>query len=327
MIVNDNLREWLLDRAAQRRSRISSDAFAAGWNEGPHHRAFTAALAQRPEPDAATVAEIIARLFRDEFWLDALIDGLCGALAEDRYFEPPFRHINSDIHSGLIVFEDSSVSVAAGVTSLASLARKKTVKQRRGSIAFSGQVEVLKFVKAGGALLSLWEAPRIADGFSAASAGRCRRTGERRLGDGELLVVDGRYQTFVIEHATSNLFLLQASVKPDRAPVSVEYDSVSREYVGCSAADDSASRIQMLSTLLRKLDAATAFPAIAAFLDHPSFFVRWHVMRELLGLDASAALPHLERMATHDPHSETRRAATAALERLAALHPGTRRAA
>ena len=36
---------------------------------------------------------------------------------------------------------------------------------------------------------------------------------------------------------------------------------------------------------------------MAGFLDHPDFFVRWHVMRELLGLDAAAALPHLKRMA------------------------------
>ena len=81
-------------------------------------------------------------------------------------------------------------------------------------------------------------------------------------------------------------------------------------YVGCSAADDSASRIQMIATLLRKLDCAAAFPAIAAFLDHPNFFVRWHVMSELLGLDAAAAL-----------------AASAATWRRAIPHPETRRAA
>ena len=90
-----------------------------------------------------------------------------------------------------------------------------------------------------------------------------------------------------------NLVILQATVKPDRAPLSVEYDAATGAYVGCSAADDSASRIQMIATLLRKLGHDAAFPAIAAFLDHPNFFVRWHVMRELLGLDAAAALPHL----------------------------------
>jgi hypothetical protein len=39
-------------------------------------------------------------------------------------------------------------------------------------------------------------------------------------------------------------------------------------------------------------------------------------MRELLGLDAEAALPHLRKMAASDPHRETRRAARQALERV-----------
>jgi hypothetical protein len=34
----------------------------------------------------------------------------------------------------------------------------------------------------------------------------------------------------------------------------------SGDYVACSAADDSASRIQMISTLLRKLDCEAAVP-------------------------------------------------------------------
>ena len=37
--------------------------------------------------------------------------------------------------------------------------------------------------------------------FTAADAGRCVRTGERRLADGDILVIDGRRQSFVIEHA------------------------------------------------------------------------------------------------------------------------------
>ena len=55
-------------------------------------------------------------------------------------------------------------------------------------------------------------------------------------------------------------------------------------YVGCSAADDSASRIQMITTLLRKLDCAAAFPAIAAFLDHPELL-------RALARDEGAARP------------------------------------
>ena len=76
----------------------------------------------------------------------------------------------------------------------------------------------------------------------------------------------------------------------------------------------------MITTLLRKLACEGAFESVAAFLDYPDFFVRWHVMKELLGIDAEAALPHLRRMAARDPHFDVRRTACAVLDRLARPH-------
>jgi hypothetical protein len=293
MIVGDELQRWLAD-----------------------HRALGAATGALEAPAAEDVAAIVANLFADDFWVEELLDSLAGALREDCYFQPPFRYINSDIHNGLVVFEDDHVSIAAGVTRAAQLAAKKHAAQGPRSITFPGQLALFKFVKAGGARLSFWECPPIAGDFSAATAGQCACTGTRAIDDGAIIIVDGRRESFFIEHAAANLVILQASVKSDRAPLSVEYDYETRAYAGCSAADDSASRIQMISTLLRKLDCAAAFPAIAAFLDHPNFFVRWHVMKELLGLDAEAALPHLRKMAARDPHEEARRAARAVLDRI-----------
>ena len=179
---------------------------------------------------------------------------------------------------------------------------------------FPASSRIIKFVKAGGARLGFWEAPRIDQEFSAASAGRCTRVAERCIADGEILTVDGRYQSYIIEHAATNLVVLQAVIKVDHAPVSVEFDAASGDYVACSAADDSASRIQMITTLLRKLDCEAAVATMISFLDHPSFFVRWHVMRDLLGIDVEAALPRLRRMAARDPHPEVRQAARATLD-------------
>ena len=50
-------------------------------------------------------------------------------------------------------------------------------------------------------------------------------------------------------------------------------------------------------------------------------------MKELLGLDAAAALPHLKRMAATDPHPDPRRAARAVLDRLERPAPGAKRQA
>jgi hypothetical protein len=315
------LRDWLADRRQQKRTQAAIDGFAQRWNRGPVQHAFEEAMARLPTESAEAVADAAVRLFADDAWVDMAIGRLAEQMRIDPFFDPPFRAMNSDIHSGLVLFEDERMSIAAGVTRIGDLAARKAMKRGATSIAFSGRVSVLKFVKAGGARISLWEAPQITESFTAADAGRCARTGERQLADGDILTVDGRHQGYVIERARANLLVLQAEISLDAAPLTVEYDSETLSYIGCSATRDGASRIQMIATLLRRLDCDAAFPTLAGFLDHPDFFVRWHVMRELLGIDAEAALPHLKRMAARDPHRDVRRTARSVLDRLQAPKP------
>lgn len=319
MIVGKDLQAWLADRPRQGATRAAIEAFARDWALGPVHRRFHQTIDGIAAPTAEKIAEAVSLLFADDRWVDALVHGLAARLRADPFFNPPFRNLATDIHNGLLVFGHDLLSIAAGVSSPTQIAAKKNAP-RRGptSVSFPGQLSVFKFVRAGGALLSFWEAPPITAGFTGAGAGRSQRAGERRIEDGEILVIDGRRQTYVIERLRSNLVVLQASIPLDQAPLKVEYDSADGTFVGCSATDDSASRIQMITTLLRKLECDAALPAMADLLDHPDFFVRWHVMKEMLGIDARAALPHLKRMAATDPHPDPRRAARAVLDRLEA---------
>jgi hypothetical protein len=316
MIVGKDLKTWLSDRQRQRAIRADVEAFGRDWEQGSVHRHFREAFDSIEAPTAEKIADTASALFAEDFWVDALVDELATRMRADPLFNPPFRHHSTDIYKGLLVFEHELVSISAGVSTAAQLAAKKNVPRGPTSVGFTGQLSVFKFLRAGGAHFSFWEAPPITAGFTAANAGQCVRTGARDIADGEILVSDGRYQSYVIERAHGNLVILQATITLDQSPLRVEYDSASGVFVGCSAADDTASRIQMITTLLRKLECDAAFPAIAALLDHQDFFVRWHVMKELLGLDAEAALPHLRRMAASDPHPDPRRAARAVLDRL-----------
>lgn len=317
MNVGKDLQAWLADRPRQAATGAATQAFGRDWGLGPVHNRFRKAFDGIAAPDAEKIAETARLLFADDLWVDALVDGLAAQMRADPFFNPPFQHLATDIHNGLLVFEHALVSIAAGVSSPTQIAAKKNAPNRGPtSVSFTGQVSVFKFVRAGGALFSFWEAPPITAGFTGAGAGRCRLTGERRIDDGEILVIDGRHQTYVIEQLRGNLLVLSASTAVDQAPLKVEYDSANGTFVGCSATDDSATRIQMITTLLRKLDCGAALPAMTDLLDHPDFFVRWHVMKEMLGLDAAAALPHLKRMAASDPHPDPRRAARIVLDRL-----------
>ncbi|MEA3012068.1 MAG: hypothetical protein QOD42_613 [Sphingomonadales bacterium] len=319
MIVGKDLRRWLADRPRQRATEAAIEAFGREWGLGQTHRHFDEAFSAIAEPTAEKVADAACALFADEGWVDALVDGLAARLHADPYFRPPFRPLTTDIHSGLLVYEHPLVSIAAGISTAVQMAAKKTAPNRGAtSVGFNGQYGVFKFVKAGGARFSFWEAPPVTAGFTAAQAGRCQRTGERDIEDGEILVIDGRRQSYVVERLRGNMLILQAAITIEQAPVSVEYDSADGHFVGCSASDDTASRIQMVTTLLRKLDCGAALPAMTDLLDHPDFFVRWHVMKEMLGIDVRAALPHLKRMAATDPHPDPRRAARVVLDRLEA---------
>ncbi|MBX3562368.1 MAG: HEAT repeat domain-containing protein [Sphingomonas sp.] len=317
MIVGEELRLWLGNHIRQRATQAKIDALGAQWNRGSVHQHFVATVANASPISAATIAEAFRAMFADDAWIDVLIGELANAMRDDPYFVPPFRALKNDIHAGLLVYEDAHVMVAAGVTRALELATHKQGKQG-GSINFSGQITVLKFVHGGGAMLSFWEAPRIADDFTAAGAGSCRLVDRRRISDGEILVIDGRSQSYVVDHAGANLLLLQAAIKVDQAPLAVEYDAATGAYLGSSATDDADSRVQMIATLVRKLGHDGAFGAVATLLDHPRFFVRWHAMRELIGIDARAALPHLTAMTARDPHADVRAAAQATLERVRA---------
>ncbi len=317
MIIDAELKAWLADRTAHRRCEADAQRFGRNWGETAPHVDFDAAMAGLPaDATAGTVAAAAQALLADDAWLDGLIARLSDAMRGNPSFEPPFRALHTDIHTGLLVYEDGHLTIAAGVSKLTSLAQRKQNGRGRGSVNFTGQVSVLRFLKAGGVRLAFWECDPIGADFSAAGAGQCRPIGSREIADGETIIIDGRRQSFVIEHAAANFVLVQANVKTGQAPVSVEYDAASRRFIGCSAVDEGDCRIQMVATLARILGHEQAFAAISAFLDHPGFFVRWHAMKELLGIDLAAALPHLKHMAAHDPHPDPRAAARMVLDRV-----------
>lgn len=313
-----DLSAWLADVAAQHRTRGTISAAATEWRASTAYRRFDTAFATAAGESAETCAAIAAKLLAGG-WIDTLVASLAHRSRDDPFAEPPFQMIDSEFHKGLVVYDMPEVSIALGAINAGRLAAKKAAPRGATSINFTGRMSVLRFVRAGGACLSFWEIPPIDTEFSLASAPSCRRAGARRVADGDILIIDGRRQSYVIEHARTNMLLAQAEISIDQAPVSVEYDSASLAAIGCSANDDGASRIQMLATLLRKLDRRAAFPVLAACLTHADFFVRWHVMRELIGLDARAALPHLAAMAGHDAHPDVRAAARATFARLAPL--------
>jgi hypothetical protein len=313
MIAGEALAAWLADPGAHRRSYRGVEDCARRWSRHPLMTETERALVGLEERSPEAVLAV-ARAFIDRTDdIDALMSELLSSSGGDPFFRPPFQPMSSDIHNAFLLYHHPDLSIALGATGVDMLAAKKAGPRGATSIGFTGVTTLFRYLRAGGATISFWEAPPITALFDAAQAGNARLVGRRRIEDGEEIVIDGRHQSFIIDHATSDMIFFQALVRVDAAPVAVEYDSRTLAFIGASSTDETSSRVQMMVSLLRTMDREDAVPLIVEALDSPHFYTRWHIMRELLALDAEAALPHLRRMAESDPHPEVRAAAAQTL--------------
>jgi hypothetical protein len=309
MIPGAALGRWLSDGGAQKLSYDRVEASAQRWSVQPLMTSLERELSDKPDQSPEQLIDAARRFMDRTADVEALMREMIAGSRQDPFFRPPFHPISSEVHNSLLLYHHPDLSISLGVTGLDALAAKKVARRGPASINFTGFLTLMRFLKAGNATLSFWEADPIDDNFSAAHAGRCRLVERRRLSDGEEFLVDGRHQSFVIEHVEGDILFFQAVARAGAAPVGVEHDSDTLECIGASSTDEASSRLQMMVSLLRALERDDAFPLFEAALASPQFYTRWHVMREMLAVDADAALPHLERMAQADPHPDIRAAA------------------
>lgn len=320
MIVSEALGAWLEDKAGRAATAAAMRGQAEAIAASPAFVELRQALPPAAERGAAAVLAAARRLIEDDAAVAALLDRAISAAAADPFCRPPLRAFRNEVQDGLLLFSDPVLTVQLAVMSADALVIERASSGGPAAISFSGERSLFRFVKGGGALLSVWSAPCIGPGFTAAAAGRCHRRELRALADGDVIEFDGRCESFVIDSAKSDVVYLCATTPLEAGPVGIDYDPLTLEPVAASSTDDAGSRIQMMLSLLRVMGRRDAAPLFDELLNAPHFHARWQAMRELLALDAELAWPGLRRMAELDPHPEVRSAAAATL---AAFFPET----
>jgi hypothetical protein len=298
--VDARLAGWRDDPARRAATDAARTALARWWaTEGPLaplNRALDAIAA----PRAVEVARLVRPYLEDARWLDEAIATFAAHVRADPLLDPPLVPIANAAHEGLLLFRHRHAAIFAGVGARDRLAAKR-MRPRGGAIVVPGQLGLVRVLRGGGATLSFWRG-----GWRGATPmPACAAAGTRRLRDGELLAIDGRRTGFVVEHAHSDIVLLQATIFADPAPTLCEYDALDLRLCATGAAREEASRAQMLVTLLAELD----MPEVDAFdiaSRAPEPFARWHAMRAWVSLDAGGAARRLAEMAARDPDVELR---------------------
>lgn len=296
-----------LDAAAAR-----SLVAAADFRASEPYRALQAAFCGNAVEDAAVA------LLEDTDWVGALIAPLVGALAQDPWFEPPFRIARDGLRIGAVLFENAAISIVATVLSADALAALPPPR----TVVVPGRLTLTRYIHAGDARLCLWDAEPMGADFSADTAPPCRAAAPVVLGDGFVMRIDGRTRGHILTGARRDVVTVSATIRAATAPYAREYAIETGALVRIATNDDRAARTQMLLAYLRLAHRSGAAERFAEATHDPAFFLRWGAMREWLAVDTRAALPRLREMAVADPHAEVRAAARATLalvaERMAA---------
>ena len=278
---------------------------AAAWRRSDEVRALAEVFDAACATDVDRACECGVALLSDATLVARLLTPLVETLAEDPFFEPPFK-VQRDRHRiGAALFDSPAARLTAAVTRPGAAAPD--------TVVVPGQISVTRYHRAGGVTLSRWDAGTVARDFTAAGASPATRLSALAPRQGEVVVHDGRRIGHRAAGATGAVVTVTVLLRAGMAPLMREYRTDGGALVRAASTDDAASRGAMLRTLLRVSGRSDANPLFEAATRDAGFDTRWAAMREWLALDAAAALPRLASMSAADPHPDVRAAAAATL--------------
>jgi hypothetical protein len=311
MIPGKALAQWLENRREQALTMAAREECRRAFSGLEAIACLNRELDSAPAGEAEALLACGRRFLEEPDAVRSCLDLLNSFAKRDFFFRPPLPTLSGEVHTGLLLLDRPQLTMLLAVASPDALAAKRNFRRGPASIAFPGARSVYKFTKAGGATFSFWET----SGPAWEGRGRCRLVGRRRIEDGEILEMDGRNESFVVDHAQGDMVYIHTSTPVGAAPLAAEYDSVTHAFIGGSSADEANSRTLMMLSMLRLMNRSDAASLFREVLGSSHFYARWHAMREYLALDTGLALPHLREMAHADPHPEVRVAAAQTLER------------
>jgi len=245
-------------------------------------------------------ARFINRL-TDMNWIRSLLDRILSPNFDLLHLAPQLKAHEESYFNVLEIFWHSKLNM---FLSIVNAERAEAFSAPDPNFNVMGFTTYLCFLEGGPATVKVFD------------VGNGKLTVEDRVvGPGDVIPVRGAQNSMKFMSCKKDLAVLAINSLSTRTHDVLRYSVADGKMIRRSTNDVEAQRFFLYSTVLRLMERTDATEAFAKLLQHDEPTLRWHVMRELLALDALAARPHLEHMAISDPDPVVRKTASDTLER------------
>jgi hypothetical protein len=241
---------------------------------------------------------------------NAIAANLDGALHDQRLsnFRGEISDYGSSIFSSTELFRsDTLVITLQSVDGLRFSASRKALDEQP-LFEIGGVDTIVRIVSEGSATVSILSVDAIDDDSDLTKPINIQSLQDVELdsGSGWLAIESGR-QGFRLSYLRGNPALLYVSIPNQDLSSRVVLDSRSGEIKKIKPLKQLDSKILMLLDTLARQRGSKALPSILPFVDHQSFFVRWHALRLVAALDRDGGLEALGRREAKEANPVVRR--------------------
>lgn len=277
----------------------------------------TATRNMAPEDDKDGIDEAIRHFLKGDtrFILECMRSWILEA-AEDVKALPPFREA-IEFDSGL--FHNVNLLKKFGISlTVSSISERDVAASRaRGEatrVVFSGQQVFFKFLAGDNVSLTIWECDPY-DDRADFPRHRCWKARDIEIVPGDILEIDGSYQSLSFGACEGTAVFLQAENLTKDIGTSVAFDT-SGSFIATYPTDRTALRRMVMCSALKHMGADARLKDLPpAALEGP-FYLRWHFLREIVAASPIDQVDLLANVAGNDPNPSVRRAASATLDML-----------
>ena len=269
--------------------------------------------------DCESVLEAVRPLAQDTDWLTRRVETWIDRIARDSNFLPPLLGVNDFgrdfADSGLTLFVHPLLEVFLGSMS----PRARGANSERTDVIFTGRSSVFRIMGAGSAIIQWWRCTPLDDKADITRSVAIEAAEEQTIdASTPPIEFNGADSAFEIRDIEGSLSLLRFNLRNGPCPISLRYSPANGAIAAVAPNMRDDSRMILDSAVLRLIGRQDRVEALKTQLSHPSFFVRWQLMREYISARGLAALPELEAFIAREDNPSVKRSALATREMLAA---------